>query len=214
MSAMNSGSPLRWIFRAALIIVCVLVLGIAGEAMWMIRSAESCFRVFGNLAPGKSTQKEAAQLLQYRPFVDESGVEGESAGCTSQSCSIGFSFESRLSWWHLIRPRRGFEGNVEIRNGIVDSVHFIYAEGDLLALSVTARPSEAPPSMPELGTGLSISALSPERHQSIARVKNFADLPVASRRQLLEPNVWCLIRISGCQTAASILPGARSLTFE
>ena len=206
MSVMNSGSPLRRIFRVALIIVCALVLGIAGEATWMIRSAESCFRVFGNLAPGKSTQKEAAQLLQYHPFVDES------ADCTSQRCSIGFYFESRLSWWHLIRPRRGFLGNVEIRNGIVDSVHFIYAEGELLALSVTAR--EALPSMPQLGSGLSISALSPERHQSVARVKNFADLPVASRRQLLEPNVWCLIRISGCQTVASILPGVRSLTFE
>lgn len=198
----------RRISWAVLGLVCAAVVLFMADGMWTFWSANRCFRMAEGFTPGRTTLSEAQALLRYRPFVDES------TPCTVHDCSFGFAFEERVSWWGLIRPRRGFQGHVHVRNGTVETIHFFYAQGESMPISVTVGPTETPPSMPGLATGLSIIAVSPERHRSVARLKNFADLPVAYRRQLLKPNLWCLIRISGCQAVASVLPGARSLTFK
>lgn len=202
------GKDWRRIKWAVLGLVCAAVVFFIADGMWTLWSANRCFRMADGFTPGRTTLSEARTLLRYRPFVQES------TPCTVQDCSFGFAFEERLSRWALISPERGFQGHVHVRNGTVETIHFFYAQGESMPISVTVGPTETPSSTPGLATGLSIIAVSSERHKSVARLKNFADLPIASRRQLLKPNLWCLIRIRGCETAASILPGAHSLTFE
>jgi hypothetical protein len=208
---MNAISSSKWVVRltaALLAVICVTLLLFAAEFIWTLRSAQGCFRLVAGLTPGKSSLTDTKQLLRYAAFAHES------VPCTRERCSVDFYFESRLSWWHLIAPRRAFQGNIEIRNDAVETIHFFHMEGASMPLSVTVGPTEAPAATPGLALGLSVVALSPERRKSVASVKQFAELPVDSRRETLQPNVWCLVKFGGCQTPQSIIPGTRSLSFE
>jgi hypothetical protein len=177
------------------------------ELIWTIRSATGCFRLVENLTPGKSRLSEVLPLLRYSVFVNQSSP------CSSERCSIGFHFESRLSWWRLIRPRRGFQGAIEVRNDTVESIRFLYAEDSNMPVSVMEGPKEADPARPGLPVGLSIIVMDSREKESIARLRDFADLPLDTRRKVLHPKLWCLVRMSGCPTMHDVLPGASSLNF-
>ena len=196
------------VIRVALVLVSAVVLILASDLAWTLLSADRCFRMVETFSPGKTTLPEVQALLHYRPFVDESSP------CSSQNCEIGFSFEERLSWWGLIRPRRGFQGFVLVRNGSVQTIHFFYAEDIRMPVSVMEGPKDPDPARQGLPVGLSIGTRDPQWHETVARVKDFADLPLDYRHKVLHPNVWCLIRIGGCQSVRDILPGSSSLTFE
>ena len=194
--------------KAVIAVVCILVLLGTTNLIRTLSSADRFFQTLAGLTPGKSSLAEAKQLLRYRSFATES------IPCTDERCSIQFLVESRLSRWHLIRPRRGFLGFVDARNNVVETIRFSYAEDALMYSEATLGPSSNPQSRPNLPVGLYLVALSPSRHRSVAREAKFAEMPVAARIKILQPNVWCLVKPGGCQTRQSILPGSRSLTFE
>lgn len=209
MYATNSKSQWRGRAVAAVIFMAcsVAVLGSA-DLMLTLSSADRFFHQLCGLTPGKSSLTEAKLLLRYRSFATES------VPCTDERCSIQFLVESRLSRWHLIRPRRGFLGFVDARNNVVETIRFSYAEDALMYSEATLGPSPSPQSRPSLPVGLYVVALSSSRHKSVAKVTQFADMPVDARTEILQPNVWCLVKLGGCQTPQSILPGTRSLSFE
>jgi hypothetical protein len=93
-------------------------------------------------------------------------------------------------------------------------IRFSYAEDTLIYSEATLGPSPSPQSKPSLPVGLYLVALSPSRHRSVAWETQFADMPVDARIKILQPKVWCLVKLGGCQTPQSILPGTRLLTFE
>jgi len=192
------------IIIAVLGLVCLIVLALLADLMWTLRSADNCFRSLEAFTPGKTTLSEAQVLLRYQPFVYKSGP------CSEQDCTIAFYFEERVSWWGLIRPRRGFQGFVHIRNGTVATVHFSYLEGVTMSVSVTEGLKEFNPGMP---FDLSVTTWDARKNKSIARIRDFDDLPIDSRRKVLQPNVWCLVRLSGCQDVRVIVPGSSSLNF-
>jgi hypothetical protein len=193
--------------RVGWAVVLVVLFGI-GDTMWTLRSAEQFFRLLGTLTPGKSSLAEAQQLLRFRPFINESDT------CSIERCSLQFQFESRLSRWHLIQPRRGFLGYVDIKNNFVQTIHFSYAEGASPYVSVTEGPSASPQGSSGSVDGLSILSVSPEKRRSVAKVWQFGDMPVGARTKTLQPNVWCLVNLEGCQRPQNILPGTRLLAFE
>ena len=197
----------NWRSRIIIVVLglaCLIVLALLADLMWTLRSADNCFRSLEAFTPGKTTLSEAQVLLRYQPFVYKSGP------CSDQDCTIAFYFEERVSWWGLIRPRRGFQGFVHIRNGTVATLRFSYLEGVNMSVSVTEGLKEFDPGML---FDLSVISWDPQKHKSIARVKDFSDLSVDLRHKALHPNVSCLVLISGCQDVREILPGSSSLAF-
>src|ERR1700730_3707207 len=165
----NSTRRGNWRYRiivAFLGLACAVLLVLAADLTWTISSAEHCFR----LVVGPS--RHARRLYRRLNLCCVTAVSNESNPCSVQECSIDFSFEERLSWWGLIRPRRGFQGFVHLRNGTVETVHFFYREGVNMRVSVTEGPPEADPARPGLALGLSIQAIDPQKGKSLARVRN------------------------------------------
>jgi hypothetical protein len=198
----------RRLGRAVIAVACILVLLEGTDLIWSLSSAGRFFHLMAGLTPGKSSLADAKQLLRYRSFA------AESVPCTGERCFVQFLVERRLSRWHLAGTRRGFLGYVDVRDNVVQSIRFSYAEGDLMYVEATEGPSAEPQERPGLPVGLYVVALSPSRHKSVARATQFADMSVDARAETLQPNVWCLVKPGGCQTPQSILPGTRSLTFE
>lgn len=192
----------------ALGLIGVFVVIVAVDLVWTLLSADRCFRLAETFTPGKTTLAEARSLLQYRLFASESSP------CSSEDCSIVFHFEERLSWWGLIRPRRAFQESVHIKNGTIETIHFVYVEDLNMPVSFMEGPKEVDPARPHLPIGLAIGTRDSQRNETVARIKDFADFPLDYRHKVLHPNVWCLIRIKGCQSVRDILPGSSSLTFE
>lgn len=193
---------------AVIVVTSILVLLGAAELIWTLSSADRFFRLLAGLAPGKSSLVDAKQLLRYPSFA------AESVPCTGERCFVQFLVESRLSRWHLVGTRRGFLGYVDVRDNVVQSIHFSYAEGDLTYVEATEGPSAEAQVRRGVPVGLYLVALSPSRHKSVARATRFADMSLDARTEILQPNAWCLVKPGGCQTPQSILPGTRSLTLE
>jgi hypothetical protein len=208
-----TSSPTVWaswrnrILRTVIGVAALALLALLLEAAWTLRSAGHFFLSFESVTPGKTTLSEAQTLLHYPPFTDQSSP------CNDTRCMIGFNFEARLSRWGLLRPRRGLQGFVDIRGGTVEFVRFVYGERAKSVVAVTEGPDEANPSEPYMAVGLTMKATQESGTESVARVANFADLPIAYRQRLLQPNVWCLIKFSGCSSVREILPGSSALNF-
>jgi hypothetical protein len=196
------------ILGAVLAAVLALVLMIGTHSVWTVLSADRCFRDVIGFVPSQTPLREVKSLLRYRAFAFEQEP------CSPQDCSISFSFEDWLSWWGLLGQRRALQGHVRVRNGVIETIHFFYAQGGSTPVSVTEGPDEADPEKPGLPVGLSIIAVGDQGHESAVRIPKFGATPANLRDKMLRPNAWCLVRLGGCSSLHQILPGTDSVQFR
>jgi hypothetical protein len=197
----------RWSAYLLLLLACLVVIGLTGNAIWTAYHAKQCIRKVAALVPGKSTLQDAQKLFRDGAFV------GKPTGCTEQRCSIGFHFESLLTWWGLVGPPRFLQGYVELRNGVVETIDFYYSQRGPAPISVDEGPSKIDPARRGMPVGLSVGTFDAMRNRSVARVRDFATLPEDSRIELLQFNSWCLVRVGGCTDVRQVFPGTRALAF-
>ena len=183
-------------------VACIIPLALVADAIRTTESAGSCFRAVLALTPGRSTLGEAKNILEYGSATQASKP------CTSDRCYVQFGFETRLSWWHLIPRRRAFQGDIDVIQGLVQTIHFDYFQTGSFPVSVTVGPSVAPPNMPHLANGLTVVEAGSGSDEAVLRKRGFAELPEKDRAAILMPNVWCLLRIGGCPRPDQVLPGA------
>lgn len=198
----------RWSAYIALFLAGFAAAGLTANALWTVRRAERCMRRIAGLTPGKSTLQDARQLFREGAFISEP------IGCTELRCSIGFHFDSLLTWWGLIRPPRFLQGYVEVRDGIVETIDFDYGQRNGIRVTVQEGPSEINQSRRGMPVGLSIEAFNAKGGGRLAaRARDFGTLSPESRAKLLQFDSWCLVRIGGCTDVNQVLPGSRELAF-